>query len=90
MQPDLPERAAPYVFPLWVDAPAKVYQRVRRAGIPVFRWDDVWPDIPMMPRDTGSEWAVHVFQLGCHQDLELSDLAAMADALREILSTAEP
>ena len=67
----------------------KIYQRVRRAGIPVFRWDDVWPDIPMMPGDSGSEWAVHVFQLGCHQDLELDDLAAMADELREILSTVE-
>jgi dTDP-4-amino-4,6-dideoxygalactose transaminase len=89
LRPDLPEHAAPYVFPLWVEAPAKVYQRVRRAGIPVYRWDDVWPDIPMMPGDSGSEWAVHVFQLGCHQDLELDDLAAMADKLREILSTVE-
>ena len=39
--------------------------------------------------DTGSDWAVHVFQLGCHQDLELDDLAVMADTLREILATVE-
>jgi len=89
MRPDLPEHAAPYVFPLWVEAPARIYQRVRSAGVPVFRWDDVWPDIPMMPGDTGSDWAVHVFQLGCHQDLELDDLAVMADTLREILATVE-
>ena len=89
LQPVLPEHAAPYVFPLWIEAPARIYQRVRQAGIPVFRWDDVWPDIPMMAGDSGSDWAVHVFQLGCHQDLELDDLAAMADALREILATAE-
>jgi hypothetical protein len=43
----------------------------------------------MMPGDTGSDWAVHVFQLGCHQDLELDDLAVMADTLREILATVE-
>jgi hypothetical protein len=90
LQPELPEHAAPYVFPLWVDAPATIYQRMRRAGIPVFRWDDAWPDIPMMPGDAGLHWAVHVFQLGCHQDLELDDLAAMADALRTILASAEP
>jgi len=89
MQPSLPEHAAPYVFPLWVDAPAMIYQRVRNAGIPVFRWDDVWPDIPMIPGDTGPDWAVHVFQLGCHQDLELEDLAGMADAFRAILATAK-
>ena len=89
LQPDLPEHAAPYVFPLWVDGPARIYQRVRSAGIPVFRWDDVWPDIPMMPGDTGPNWAVHVFQLGCHQDLELADLACMADTLRDIVATVE-
>jgi dTDP-4-amino-4,6-dideoxygalactose transaminase len=90
LQPDLPEHAAPYVFPLWVDAPATIYQRVRSAGIPVFRWDDVWPDIPMVAGDTGPHWAVHVFQLGCHQDLELDDLAGMADTLRDILATVNP
>jgi dTDP-4-amino-4,6-dideoxygalactose transaminase len=90
LQPELPEHAAPYVFPLWVDAPARIYQRVRSVGIPVFRWDDVWPDIPMMAGDVGSDWSVHVFQLGCHQDLELDDLAGMADTLREILATVEP
>ncbi len=89
LQPDLPEHAAPYVFPLWVDAPAKIYQRVRSSGIPVFRWDEVWPDIPMMAGDSGSHWAVHVFQLGCHQDLELDDLGAMADTLRDILASVE-
>ena len=90
MQPELPEHAAPYVLPLWVDAPARIYQRVRSAGIPVFRWDDVWPDIPMMPGDAGSHWSVHIFQLGCHQDLELDDLAGMADTLRDILATVDP
>ena len=89
LQPELPEYAAPYVFPLWVDAPARIYQRVRSAGIPVFRWDDVWPDVPMIPSDTGPDWSVHVFQLGCHQDLELVDLASMADTLRSILATPE-
>ncbi len=87
LQPELPEHAAPYVFPLWVDSPARIYQRVRRAGIPVYRWDDVWPNTPVMRGDHGSEWSVHVFQLGCHQDLELDDLASMSDSLREILAT---
>ena len=89
MRPDLPEQAAPYVFPLWVEAPARIYQRVRQrrySGLSLGRClaghsDDAG--------DTGSDWAVHVFQLGCHQDLELDDLAVMADTLREILATVE-
>jgi dTDP-4-amino-4,6-dideoxygalactose transaminase len=86
LQAELPEHAAPYVFPLWVDSPARIYPRVRRAGIPVYRWDDVWPNTPLLRGDHGSDWSVHVFQLGCHQDLELDDLASMTDSLREILA----
>lgn len=87
--PKLPQFAAPYVFPLWVDEPAKRYQAVRRAGIPVFRWDDVWPGVPTLAGDHGTEWAAHIFQLGCHQDLGLDDLRAMADTLREIFSSVD-
>ena len=87
--PELPQFAAPYVFPLWADQPAKSYQAVRRAGIPVFRWDDVWPGVPTLPGDLGAQWADHVFQLGCHQDLGLDDLGAMADTLREIFSSVD-
>jgi hypothetical protein len=83
----LPESAVPYVFPLWVDSPAQSYQRVRSSGIPVFRWDDTWDDVPVIPGDSGAEWAVHVFQLGCHQDLDLDDLDFMADTLRQIFSS---
>ncbi len=87
--PELAESAVPYVFPLWVASPDRSYQRVRRAGIPVFRWDDLWGGVPAMPGDTGIEWAMHVFQLGCHQNLELDDLALMVDTLRGIFAEVE-
>jgi selenocysteine lyase/cysteine desulfurase len=87
--PELPESIVPYVFPLWVASPERSYQRVRRAGIPVFRWDDLWAGVPTIPGDSGIEWAAHVFQLGCHQNLDLDDLALMVDTLRGILAEAE-
>lgn len=87
LRPELSSQAAPYVFPLYVDDPERIYQQVRRAGIPVFRWDEVWPSTPAIPGDVGLEWATHVFQLGCHQDLAPGDLEAMAAALRAILET---
>jgi perosamine synthetase len=89
LQPELAEAAVPYVFPLWVATPARSYHKVRNAGIPVFRWDDVWPGIPKLPGDCGQDWSVHVFQLGCHQDLDLDDLAFMVDTLREIIAAAD-
>jgi hypothetical protein len=54
-----------------------------------FAGDDVWPGTPAHPGDHGAAWSDHVFQLGCHQDLCLDDLGAMADTLREIFSSAD-
>jgi hypothetical protein len=90
MQPALPDDAAPYVFPLWVERPEATYQAVRAAGIPVFRWDETWPTRPTMPNDSGRIWATHVFQLGCHQDLRPEDLVLMADALVRIVTRKSP
>jgi hypothetical protein len=85
MRTDLPEGAAPYVFPLYVDNPAASYQRLRTARIPIFRWDEIWPGTPAMEGDHGLDWSTHVFQLGCHQDLSLEDINAIADTVRTII-----
>lgn len=82
--PKLPDACAPYVFPLWVDEPDRTYQRVRAAGIPVFRWDELWPSTPTLVGDSGFQWSMHVFQIGCHQDLRPTDIAQMANALHAI------
>ena len=76
---------APYVFPLYVDDPAASYQRLRSAGIPIFRWDEIWPGTPAIEGDYGLDWSTHVFQLGCHQDLSPEDIDAMADTVRTII-----
>ena len=87
MVPNLADAAAPYVFPLWVECPEATYKRVRAAGVPIFRWDEVWPGTPAIDGDRGIEWATHVYQLGCHQDLSVDDLSRMAQRVRQILSS---
>jgi dTDP-4-amino-4,6-dideoxygalactose transaminase len=82
----LADAAAPYVFPLWVEHPEASYKRIRAAGVPIFRWDEVWPGTPAIDDDCGIEWATHVYQLGCHQDLSVDDLSRMAQRVRQILS----
>ena len=72
--PQLPEQAAPYVFPLWVDLPDPGYAELRRVGMPVFRWDRLWPGMPLLPLDQGRGWSHHVIQLACHQDLSPTDI----------------
>jgi len=83
--PDCPDGAAPYVFPLWVRDPEAVYQKIRASGVPVFRWDDRWPDTPELSNDSGDEWARHVFQIGCHQDLEAPELEWIARTLEQLI-----
>ncbi|MGH8640148.1 MAG: DegT/DnrJ/EryC1/StrS family aminotransferase [Burkholderiales bacterium] len=82
---DLPEGAAPYVFPLQVGNPAASYHRLRSAGIPIFRWDQIWPGTPVLDGDHGLEWSRQVYQLGCHQDLSQRDIETMAATVRAIM-----
>lgn len=83
--PQLPDNATPYVFPLYVDDPEASYQQLRAAGVPIFRWDEVWPGTPVLDGDHGLDWAFHVFQLGCHQDLSLQDIELLGTAVCELI-----
>lgn len=87
---DLPEGVAPYVFPLYVDDPEASYQRLRATRIPIFRWDEIWPGTPTLPGDHGLDWATHVFQLGCHQDLSVADVEAISAIVRKVISGPRP
>jgi perosamine synthetase len=79
--PTLPEESAPYVFPLWAEHPDPGYTELRRLGMPVFRWDRVWPGVPRMALDQGLGWSHHVLQLACHQDMSQADLETLLQAV---------
>jgi hypothetical protein len=81
LRPEISPGAAPYVFPVYVEQPESIYLAVRASGIPVFRWDELWPGCPTLAGDVGLDWATHVFQLGCHQDLRPQEIGAIARVL---------
>lgn len=81
----LPEGCAPYVFPLLVDEPERYYQRFRSSGVPVFRWDWRWPDIPEEEWDVGTQWSQHVFQIGCHQNISVAEIDAIVSTIKVLL-----
>jgi hypothetical protein len=72
--PDLPPQAVPYVFPVWFDQADAVYAGLRAEGLPVFRWDRVWPGTPHLVGDHGLAWSHQVLQFLCHQDLNAADI----------------
>jgi perosamine synthetase len=77
---------APYVFPLWVDEPDRIYQALRSRGAAVLRWDRLWQGTPVLDGDCGVKWGRHVLQLLCHQDLELTDIEQTVAVIRMLLS----
>jgi perosamine synthetase len=86
----LPDGAAPYVCPLWVQGRERadaVYARMRQAQLPVFRWDRIWPGTPADPQDTGWQWSRELLQLLCHQDLLDDQVATMLQTTRDLLHT---
>jgi hypothetical protein len=85
LSPELPESAVPYVFPLYVRNPRASYQPLRAAGVPIFRWDEIWPGTPAIENDHGLHWASHVYQLGCHQDLSPEDIEGVAATVRNFV-----
>jgi len=72
-------------MPLFVDFPDKSYLALRSAGIPVFRWDELWPKTPQLDRDVGRLWATHIYQLPCHQDLSINDVDAIANTVLRLI-----
>jgi hypothetical protein len=75
--------SAPYVMPLRLESPEGPYARMRELGLPVFRWDRLWPDTPVLPGDAGASWARSVIQIACHQSLTPEQAAAVAASVRE-------
>lgn len=84
-----PAESAPYVYPLWVDDADRVYEHLRMRGMPVFRWDRIWPDMPVMPGDMGPLWSQHVLQLLCHQDLSAADIGRVVAEIRQAVGHAD-
>ena len=91
LAPTLPDGAAPYVCPLWVEGRARadaIYERMRLARLPVFRWDRLWPGTPADPQDAGTAWSSQMLQLLCHQDLRPDDIAHVLSVTHTMLRTA--
>lgn len=84
LMPQLPADSAPYVFPLWVRTPDPGYLEMRRLGVPVSRWDRLWPGVPTLDGDAGVPWSHHVLQLACHQDLSDQELDAIVAQVRRL------
>ena len=77
--------SAPYAVPLLVTDADHAYARMRRAGLPVFRWDRLWYGTPVFNDDATQKWARGLVQVACHQSLRQGELTELCATLRAIV-----
>jgi perosamine synthetase len=80
--PKLPSDVVPYMFPLLIDDPARVFTRLKEAGVPMYRWEEIESDVCA----TSRAYALQLLQLPCHQDLTASELHWLIESIHKVLA----
>lgn len=82
--PELHAGDVPYMFPLQVHQPQRVFMPLRRLGMTVWRWEGM----AISPCPVSTEYRLGVFHLPCHQDVRDSEMewmqAAMAITMKRL------
>ena len=86
--PRLPESVVPYVFPLWVQRPERVFRRLKEDGVPLFRWEHLWDENAVRTDPVSARYATEIFQFPCHQELTDDDISWMIERIRAAFEAA--
>jgi len=79
--PECGDSSAPYVVPVVTARADAAYARMRSLGLPVFRWDRIWPGTPQYSSDATATWSRGLLQIACHQSLGGNQITRMCRAL---------
>ncbi|MCI0667216.1 MAG: aminotransferase class I/II-fold pyridoxal phosphate-dependent enzyme [Methylococcaceae bacterium] len=66
----LPDGVVPYVFPLFVEDPDRVFPLIKIRRVPVYRWEEVNAGVC----ENSSLFSRHLFQLPCHEEIRHEEL----------------
>jgi dTDP-4-amino-4,6-dideoxygalactose transaminase len=80
--PALTPETVPYMFPLRLLSPETVFFRLKRQGLPVWRWDD----LAVSQCHTAMQYRLQLLHLPCHQEIQDQDMAWMVKTLQQALS----
>lgn len=78
----VPADCAPYMFPLWLARPLLDFDRLKRRGVPIWRWDDM----ARSSCDVARAYRLQLLHLPCHQDLSEAQMAWLCAQLAEVLA----
>jgi len=83
---ELPPGCVPYMFPLYLAKPERHFAPLKRAGVPVGRWDDM----AVSDCAAATAYRTHLVHLPCHQELTKGQMDWMRETVCRILGDVQP
>ncbi|TAK65182.1 DegT/DnrJ/EryC1/StrS family aminotransferase [Methylobacter sp.] len=81
--PELPNHVVPYMLPVLLESGEADFDRLKRAGIPLWRWEELAvSDCPVSQR-----YRLQLLQIPCHQNLTSSEIDWIISQLGKILGS---
>jgi dTDP-4-amino-4,6-dideoxygalactose transaminase len=79
--PELPDGVVPYMFPLLIDNAEILFPRLKRLGVPIYRWEETPAGICAVT----DRYRLGLLQLPCHQEMRDAEMDWMVERLRSVL-----
>lgn len=83
--PALPEHCVPYMFPLLLDIAEPHFTRLKRMGMPIWRWDEM----ALSDCSTAAHYRLALLHLPCHQSLRDDEMSWMTTAVGNVLRSGD-
>ncbi len=80
---ELPDGTVPYVLPLILTKPALHFPQLKKAGVPLLRWEE----LVVNSCETSHQYRLKLVQLPVHQALSKTELDWLIETLQNILNT---
>lgn len=81
--PALPATVVPYVFPAVFEEPERVFDVLKRRGVPVIRFGEIlWQGVDETVCPVAADYARRLFQFPCHQELGAEDVDWLIEEIR--------
>ena len=83
--PILLDTVVPYMFPLWLENAEQIFFRLKRVGVPIFRWDE----LAVSDCEVSRQARLSLIHVPCHQGIGQSEMSWMIEMVRRALNERE-
>jgi dTDP-4-amino-4,6-dideoxygalactose transaminase len=82
---ELPDDVVPYVFPMVVDDPQRAFPALKRLGVPILRWEQLFEGVDDSVCPVSVRFSRCLLQFPCHEELKPEELEWMIAQIRSVL-----